>query len=128
MEKRNQAILAMFLVTFLTSSAQLLYKSGVQKLTFDIISIITNWQIILGLAIYGIGAVIMIKALKYGNVSTLYPIIATSYIWVSLGSWLLFSEIMNFWKWLGITAIFFGVMFLSYGSKKEEAIAYTEGV
>jgi len=128
MEKKNQAIVAMFLVTFLTSSAQLLYKFGVQKLSFNLISIITNWQIILGLAIYGVGAAIMIKALKYGNVSTLYPIIATSYIWVSLGSWFLFSELMNIWKWTGILTIFFGVVFLSYGSKKEETIMYTEGV
>jgi drug/metabolite transporter (DMT)-like permease len=100
----------------------------VQKLSFNLISIITNWQIILGLAIYGVGAAIMIKALKYGNVSTLYPIIATSYIWVSLGSWFLFSELMNIWKWTGILTIFFGVVFLSYGSKKEETIMYTEGV
>jgi drug/metabolite transporter (DMT)-like permease len=118
----------MFLTTLLTSSAQLLYKLGVAELSFDIISIITNWQIIFGLMLYAIGAVIMIKALKYGDVSMLYPIIATSYIWVSIGSSAFFDEIMNLWKWLGVLTIMVGVSIISYGSKKEETIAYTEVV
>jgi drug/metabolite transporter (DMT)-like permease len=128
MDKKSLAIVAMFLTTLLTSSAQLLYKLGVAELSFDIISIITNWQIIFGLMLYAIGAVIMIKALKYGDVSMLYPIIATSYIWVSIGSSAFFDEIMNLWKWLGVLTIMVGVSIISYGSKKEETIAYTEVV
>jgi drug/metabolite transporter (DMT)-like permease len=128
MEKKNLAIIAMFLTTILTSTAQILYKFGVKDLSFDILSIITNWQIILGLVLYGIGAAIMIKSLKYGNVSTLYPIIATSYIWVSIGSSVFFDEIMNLAKWLGIAVIIFGVSIISYGSKKEEIAAPVGGI
>jgi len=128
MEKKNLAIMAMFLTTILTSTAQILYKFGVKELSFNLLSIITNWQIIAGLFLYAIGAAIMIKSLKYGNVSTLYPIIATSYIWVSIGSSIFFSEAMNLWKWLGVAVIVLGVSIISYGSKKEEAIVYTEGV
>jgi drug/metabolite transporter (DMT)-like permease len=128
MEKKNLAIIAMFLTTILTSTAQILYKFGVGNLSFDLISVITNWQIILGLALYGIGAAVMIKSLKYGNVSTLYPIIATSYIWVSIGSSVFFGEMMNLLKWVGVAVIVLGVSIISYGSKNEEIAAPIEGI
>ena len=70
----------------------------------------------------------MIKALKHGEVSMLYPIIATSYIWVSIGSSIFFNEIINIWKWAGVFLIVVGVIVISYGSKPEESIIYTEGV
>jgi len=128
MDKKNYAIFLMFLTTILTSSAQIIYKFGIDNLEFNLLSILSNWQIMLGLFLYGIGAVMMITALKHGEVSILYPIIATSYIWVSIGSSMFFSELMNLWKWLGIFAIIMGVFVISYGSGKEEAIAYTEGM
>ena len=128
MDKKNYAIFLMFLTTILTSSAQIIYKFGIDNLEFNLLSILSNWQIMLGLFLYGIGAVMMITALKHGEVSILYPIIATSYIWVSIGSSMFFSELMNLWKWLGIFAIIMGVFVISYGSGKEEAIAYTEGI
>ena len=128
MDKKSLAIVAMFLVTLLTSSAQLLYKLGISNLSFSVMSIITNWQILFGLVLYAIGAVIMIKALKYGDVSMLYPIIATSYIWVSIGSSVFFDEVMNAWKLFGVFVIMLGVTIISYGSKKEESIAYTGGL
>jgi len=128
MNKKNYAIFLMFITTILTSTAQILYKFGIPDLSFNLISIITNWQILLGLFIYAVGAVIMIKALKHGEVSMLYPIIATSYIWVSIGSSIFFNEIINIWKWAGVFLIVVGVIVISYGSKPEESIIYTEGV
>ncbi|MBW2992358.1 hypothetical protein KY345_04035 [Candidatus Woesearchaeota archaeon] len=127
MNSRNYAIFLMFLTTVLTSTAQIMYKFGIGRLEFNILSIITNWHIILGIALYAIGAVIMITALRYGEVSVLYPIVATSYIWVSIGSSVFFDEIMNLWKWSGVFFIVMGVIVISYGSK-DGAIAYTEGV
>lgn len=128
MDKHNYAVFLMFFTTILTSSAQIFYKSGVEKVPFNLILMITNWQIILGVMLYVIGGVVMVTALKHGDVSTLYPIIATSYIWVSIGSSMFFNEIMNLWKWAGVFVIFFGVVLISYGSKSKESIAYTEGV
>ena len=113
--------------TLFTSFAQVLYKFGADKLSFNLISIITNWPIIAGLFLYGIGAVLLITALKGGDVSVLYPIVSTSYIWVSLFSMYFFGEIMNLYKWVGIITIFFGVIFVAKGSKKD-SISYTEPV
>ena len=113
--------------TLFTSFAQIFYKLGADRLSFDLISLITNWQIIIGLILYGIGAVLLITALKGGDVSVLYPIIATSYIWVSLLSMYFFGEIINLYKWVGIGFIFFGVILVAKGGKKD-SISYTDPV
>ena len=123
MKTKLWAIGLMVFVTLLTSSAQLLYKQGVSTLEFNFISIITNGYIWSGLFLYGIGAVLMITAFKGGELSVLYPIVATSYIWVSLFSYLLFDESLNIIRWTGIFTIFLGVVFVGLGSRNKDAVA-----
>ncbi|MBW2983568.1 EamA family transporter [Candidatus Woesearchaeota archaeon] len=113
------------LCTFLTSIAQILYKFGANKLVVSLYGIITNYQIITGLIIYVIAGIIMIIALRHGDVTVLYPIIATSYVWVSLLSIFFLGELMNAYKWIGIFIIIAGVILVSVGSKKD-GISYTE--
>ncbi len=110
------ALLVLF-TTLLTSSAQLLWKKGSATLTFDILNIITNYYIIGGILLYVIGGALMIISFRGGEVSVLYPIIATSYIWVSLLSVKFLGEVMNFYKWLGIMAIIAGIISIGFGSK-----------
>lgn len=106
------AIVLVLLCTLLTSTAQIIYKFGIEP--FNI------YLILLGLIIYGIAAAILITALKGGELSVLYPLIATSYIWVSLFSPVFFpSDTMNFLKWTGIAFIMFGISFIGLGTKKE---------
>ena len=126
---RLWAIALMVLCTALTSSAQIFYKFGSKKLSLSLLSIITNYNILIGLVLYALGAVLLIIALKGGEVSVLYPIIATSYIWVSILSPLFFpNDSMNAFKWIGVFIIFTGVVLVSLGSKEEEAITYTEAI
>lgn len=101
--------------TGFTSAAQIFYKFGVSKLSFNFMSIITNWPIILGLALYGIGAVLLLIALRHGELSVLYPIIALSYVWVNLLAMHFFNEPINLFKWLGIAVIVLGVSFIGKG-------------
>jgi len=114
------------LCTLFTSVAQVLYKFGADKLSFDILSIITNYPLIIGLCLYGLSAVLLIIAFKGGEVSTLYPIIATSYVWVSILSIYFLSEVMTPLKWTGVIIIFLGVSFVGIGSK--DGIKYTEAI
>jgi drug/metabolite transporter (DMT)-like permease len=124
---KRWAIGLVVVCTLFTSFAQIFYKFGADRLSFDIFSIITNWPVIIGLFLYGIGAVLLITALKGGDVSVLYPIIATSYIWVSLLSMSFFGEIINLYKWVGIIFIFFGVVLVAKGGKKD-SISYTDPI
>ncbi len=107
----------MLITTFLTSSAQLLYKYGSETLTFNIIDLITNYHIIGGLILYAIGGTMMIISFRGGEVSVLYPIIATSYIWVSFLSIIFLGEIMNVFKWIGVITIIAGIVSIGIGSK-----------
>ena len=117
MKTKFWAIALMVITTLFTSVAQVFYKTGADKLSFDILAIITNVPIIIGLMLYVIGAVLMIIALRGGELSVLYPIIATSYIWVGILSFFIFNEALNLLRWSGISAIFFGVVFIGLGSK-----------
>ena len=111
------AILLVLFTTLLTSSAQLLYKFGSATLTFDITGILTNYYLIAGIFLYAVGGVLMIVSFRGGEVSVLYPIIATSYIWVSFLSIIFLKETMNFFKWFGVLAIIFGIISIGFGSK-----------
>ena len=104
--------------TLLTSTAQLFYKFAADKLSFDILSLITNYELIIGIVLYAIGGILLILSFRGGEVSVLYPIFATSYIWVSFLSIYFLSESMNVFKWVGIFTIVSGIILIGYGSKK----------
>ena len=111
------ALLVLF-TTLLTSSAQIFYKLGSQTLAPDLSAIFTNYYLIGGLLLYAVGGTLMILSLRGGEVSVLYPIIATSYIWVSFLSIFFLNESMNNFKWLGVTSIIAGIILIGYGSKE----------
>ena len=110
------ALLVLF-TTFLTSSAQLLWKKGSATLTPDILSILTNYYIIGGILLYIVGGILIILSFRGGEVSVLYPIIATSYIWVSFLSIFFLKESMNLFKSVGILMIIAGIVSIGFGSK-----------
>ena len=110
------ALLVLF-TTLLTSSAQILWKKGSATLAFDILGIITNNYLIGGILLYAIGGILIIVSFRGGEVSVLYPIIATSYVWVSFLSIRFLGETMNLMKWIGIISIIAGIISIGYGSK-----------
>jgi len=104
--------------TLLTSTAQLFYKFGADEISFNILSIITNVNLIMGILLYIVGGTILIISLRGGELSVLYPILATSYIWVSFLSIYFLSESMNLFKWLGIFTIMAGIILIGFGSSR----------
>lgn len=125
MPTKAWAIGLMILCTAFTSMAQVFYKLGATRLQFDLMSLITNLPLITGMVLYILGAIPMIIAFKGGEVSVLYPIIATSYVWVSLLSVYFFNENLNLFRWIGIFVIIAGIIFISIGSKEKETVKYT---
>ena len=110
------ALLVLF-TTLLTSSAQLFYKYGSAAASLNPFELITNYYLIAGLLLYAVGGALMIISFRGGEVSVLYPIIATSYIWVSFLSMFFLGEIMNTFKWIGVITIIGGIALIGYGSK-----------
>src|SRR3989344_4829664 len=105
--------------TVLISIAQILYKKSIAQLSIGVAALLTSPFLWAGLALYGLGAVILIIALRGGDLSALYPIIATGYIWVSILSVYFFGETMNLLKWSGVAGIVLGITFFGIGSRKQ---------
>ena len=93
----------------------LLKKASAKKLS-SIISLVTNYHLFLGIALYAVGTLLFIPALKGGDLSVLYPFVSLSYIWVSFLSVKFLGEKMNKLKWIGIALIIIGVSFIGIGS------------
>ena len=120
---QKQAILFILLCTVFTSLGQILWKLGLVNVEFSNLFTFVNFPFILGFFAYGIGFGLMLRAFKYGELSVLYPIVATSYVWVSLFSPIIFpNDFMNVWKWLGVLVILISVSLLGIGSSRRKKI------
>jgi uncharacterized membrane protein len=102
--------------TLIGAFGPILLKKASEKKLSSISSLIRNYHLIGGVALYGIGTVLFIPALKGGDLSVLYPFVALTYIWVSLLSVKFLGEKMNSFKWIGIALIIVGVTFIGIGS------------
>ena len=60
----------------------------------------------------------MVLALREGELSKLFPIIALTYVWVTLLSYWLLKETPNLYKNLGVLTIVLGVGVLGRGGRK----------
>ncbi|HII17614.1 TPA: hypothetical protein HA361_06910 [Candidatus Woesearchaeota archaeon] len=109
------AIIIVIICTVFTSAGQIFLKLGTREIT-GIWSYV-NSMVIIGFALYFFGALLLIVALKYGELSVLYPIIAMTFIWVSLLSVSILGESMNAMKWIGVMVIVIGVSFIGVGGR-----------
>ena len=81
------------------------------------LNVISNPKLFLGYCLYGVMTFLMAAALKGRELSRLYPIIALTYVWVTILSlFLLPNEHLNFFRSMGIAFIVGGVSVL--GLKK----------
>jgi uncharacterized membrane protein len=102
-------IVAILVTAFLAAVGQLFFKWGAASVTFNPMSWIFNWPLIGGLALHGMGFVLMVFALKHGNLSVLYPVLATSYIWVGWLSVRYLGEPFSGVQWAGVVLIVLGI-------------------
>jgi uncharacterized membrane protein len=114
---RRRSILLVFTCTVVGAAAQLLMKVGMTHFEPRLGAIVTNFPLLLGYVLYGLNTFMMVLALREGELSMLYPIIALTYVWVTLLSYLLLHETPNVYKNVGITTIVAGVAVLGWGKK-----------
>lgn len=110
-------ILFVIVCTFLTTVGQILLKYASFRL-HSFSDIFTNYYLFIGFFVYGVSAVLLIVALRSGELSVLYPFIALGFIWVTLFSIFLFNEHVSLFNWIGMFAIIFGVSLIGYGGSK----------
>jgi drug/metabolite transporter (DMT)-like permease len=106
-------ILLTALSAFIGSIGQLEFKRGADNLQFDIKLLLTNYHLILAVAVYCLSTVLYIYALNKENLSILYPIIATSYIWTLIFSKIFLKEPIGLTSWAGVFFILLGVTLIA---------------
>mgnify|MGYP001605990583 FL=1 len=102
--------------TLIGAFGPILLKKASTKRLSKLSSLATNYHLFGGVALYAIGTLLFIPALKGGELSVLYPFVSLTYIWVSLLSVKFLGEKMNTLKWFGIALIMLGVGFIGFGS------------
>ena len=70
-----------------------------------------------GYSMYGISTILLVLALRHGELSLLYPMFAMTYVWVTILSVLVFHESMNAFKLAGIATIIGGIVVLGRGHR-----------
>lgn len=91
----------------------ILIKKGSAHFSFNPKKLLKNWNLLGGIFLYVLAAIIYIPALRGGEVSALYPLISLSYVVVAFLSIWLLKERMNWLKWTGIACIIAGVILIS---------------
>ena len=119
MKTKPWALILIVLCTICTSFAAIANKKGATMLELSLKGTLLNPYLILGLSLLVMGSVLLMTSLKGGDVSTIYPVIATSYIWVTIMSYYFFDENINIFKIIGVVFIVGGVIIINLAGKKE---------
>jgi multidrug transporter EmrE-like cation transporter len=119
--KRKLAIFIVLGCTVLVAIAQYLIKLGANHLSHaglvgTMMGIFTIPQLFAGYCLYGVFTVMFVYALRHGELSILYPLIALGYVWTTITAVVAFHEHMNPYKIVGLLVIICGVGVLGWGS------------
>jgi drug/metabolite transporter (DMT)-like permease len=116
--KHLRCVAMVFCCTVLGAAAQMFFKAGLLRMPhFSVPALLTNWPLLVGLVLYGGSTLLLVLALREGELSLLYPVISLTYAWVTILSVWRLGETMNAFKLGGVAAIIFGVALLGRGNR-----------
>lgn len=104
-----KGILLVVVVTLFNGFGQLFQKIGMNNFQADFASIITNAPLILGIVFYGISALLLVYAFKFGQLSVLFPFVSLTFVWVLILSAIVLHEPVALRDFFGIVSIIVGV-------------------
>jgi drug/metabolite transporter (DMT)-like permease len=125
---RQRSAVIVAACTILGAIAQLLIKVGMMPAHLDpsvkglvpvVLAVVTDVPLVAGYACYGLFTIAMVLALREGELSKLFPIIALTYVWVTLLSYWLLKDTPNLYKNAGIAVIVIGVAILGQGGERK---------
>ena len=122
-DKRRRAVLIVVACTLIGAAGQVLIKLGASHLSHagllaTALGILTIPTLFAGYCLYAIFAALMVFALRHGELSILYPVIALTYVWVTILSVVVFHESINPMKGIGVAIIMIGVVVLGRGGAR----------
>ena len=104
------------LASMVVSVGAFMFKLASNNLEKGIVNLLKKPFFYSGLLLYGAASLVFVYALRFGDLSALYPLSGLNYIWVSLLSIKFLGEKINRYKWFGIFLIMLGVAFIGLGA------------
>ena len=108
LKKNRKGICLMLCSSFLVCIGQLLWKLSANG---NII------YLLLGFVSYGLGALVMLYAYKFGSLSVLQPMLSANYIFTIILASTVLHEQFTVFKLIGIIIIFLGVFLIGCGDE-----------
>jgi drug/metabolite transporter (DMT)-like permease len=104
-------MLLTLIAALVSSFAQMMFKRSVKKVDnlWHLIGLLKNKGVLIGLAGYFAGFLLYIAALSGGQLSIVYPIFASSFIFVTLISATLLKEKITLIRAVGVLLVFIGI-------------------
>ena len=117
---KQQVIPLVLMAVTLGACGQLSLKQGMTSYgsvnsLLRLLGAFTEWRVLLGFALYGVGSLLWLKILSMANVSYAYPFLALSYIVVVLLGWRLLGEQVTLLSVAGLGLICIGVTLHALG-------------
>ncbi len=113
-EKNKKGILLMLAAAALACVGQLFWKLSAES---------GVWYMLLGFALYGLGAVFMLTAYRFGSVSVLQPMMSANYALSAVLGIFVLQEKISALKVIGIFVITTGVILVGGGDTQDDCRA-----
>ncbi len=84
-----------------------------------VLLILRSPWILVGLALYGIGALAWIAVLGRLDLSYAYPFLALNFVLITLVSWTVLGETIPWQRWLGVLVICLGIFLVAQSGAME---------
>lgn len=108
------SVLLVVVGTFIGSIGALVIKKGLNRYNFK--HFLLSRYFFGGFSFYVISVLFYFIALKREELSVVYPLVSTSYIWVTVLSVCYLKEKIDVWKIVSLIGIIIGVILIGLGS------------
>jgi drug/metabolite transporter (DMT)-like permease len=105
--------LLVILLAATNTCSNILIKIGANKVDGINFKLLTNWFLIIGLTLFGLGFILWVFILNKVQLSIAAPIMSLAYVFIMIASYLLFKEPITGVKVIGVILILFGVVFIT---------------
>ena len=112
MKMQSKGIVLMIISALATCTGQLMWKLASTNGT-------NLFLIAIGFVLYGTGAILMIIAFRYGEISVLQPMLSIGFVFSLLLAVVVLHEMINISKIAGILLIVCGMIVLSLSGKEK---------
>jgi multidrug transporter EmrE-like cation transporter len=113
-----QSVLLVLLAAFIGSFGAVFLKAGSSRLHRQVRTLILNWRLALGIALFLVSSYFFVLAMREGELSILYPINSFAYVWTMIWSRFFFQEPITRRKVAGLALILLGITILFAGRGK----------